>query len=150
MDLASIVLPLPTGPEQITNDPLLATRSIPDKRGGRDGVGWIVTSLKQTAGEMSGSGGLPSWTFVNTSLWSCRGGCKRYSWIRSKAANEPTASGIIVIILFAGLVTNPRRAVVVNAVSVSSVEPLKLATMTKSTNVRIGENIPRAFAIVVR
>jgi hypothetical protein len=39
--------------------------------------------------------------------------------------------------------------VVINTVSVSSAKPFKLAIRIKSTNMTMGENMPRAFATSV-
>jgi hypothetical protein len=50
------------------------------------------------------------------------------------------------MIMFAGCVTNPSSAVVVNAVSASRTVPFHRATKAKSTNVMMGEKMPRAFA----
>jgi hypothetical protein len=68
--------------------------------------------------------------------------------MRSNAAKELTACGKIVIIIFAGWVTSPRSAVAVNAVSASNLVLFALARRANITKVRIGENIPRAFAVI--
>jgi len=50
-------------------------------------------------------------------------GRSRKVWIRSNPAKDATARGTIVITIFAGCVIIPRRAIVVNAVSVSRLCP---------------------------